>query len=43
MRRYFVPQQGEKRSQCGILASIFNKVEIQKNNQLKLKPPAEVH
>jgi hypothetical protein len=30
MRGYFVPQQGEKHSQCGTLASISHEVEVQK-------------
>jgi predicted kinase len=37
MRRYYVPQQGEKRRQCGVLASIFNAVEVQKNKHAEYK------
>jgi hypothetical protein len=33
-----VPQQGEKRRQCGALASIFNEVEVQKNKHAEHKP-----
>jgi hypothetical protein len=40
MRRDFVPQQGEKRRQCGALASIFNEVEVQKNKHVEYKPLA---
>ncbi len=34
MRRYFVPQQGEKLRQCGAL----NEVEVQKNKYVEHKP-----
>jgi len=40
MRRYFAAQQGEKRRQCGALASKFNKVEVQNNKPVKHKPLA---
>jgi hypothetical protein len=40
MRRYFVPQRGEKRRQCGALASIFKEVEVKKNKHVQHKPLA---
>jgi hypothetical protein len=40
MRRYFVPQRGEKRRQCGALASIFYEVDVQKNKHVEHKPLA---